>query len=925
MAVNKGCFLKIKNLFREKVIIFLALFLTMSLSFLASILYNAKSDFYTLRTLAKQTLLFSPLIFFVTFFLVYRKKEKINLFLNKRVFPSIKNLFSRKSGIIAFILAIVAFSLLLLLVIPSATNYKRPIFKYEISIKPVDSETGDICIAEINNSAGSLLLYNYTAKNYQESGDWERNVNNCGLYLEKGKQGEITFDNIGVINDKFTIKLLRGQDQGEIRISSSFGKTRDIELNAESYELLNVDFDLGYFFFSNIVDAGFVLGIISALILLFISFPSLSFSKITGIFSSQKNKEDHSFRALLNKFWQFLDQKSTAIVVLFLLYAAGVLFTCLVINPMAYGPSHLGDELRYWNTALSLSNGTFKAVDYYRYPPVYPLSLLPAFLLSDPIKTYKIAKILNALYLTSAIIPGYLILRKFVKRNVALVAAALLLLNPVQLVMPGRILSESVFYPLFMWSVLFSFTNVFQASKRNRIIESLLLGVLIGALFLTRYIALVLIPAFLLIWWLRPFEDEKPPFLISMKKILHLILILLPMLVMIGVWVKVGVDEGLRVKDMIGLFIGEEPNPKQLTLGRLVMWTIFYGSYMILLAAPYITILLASLSEFKLKKWNEDTNRWMISLGVIIFVLMVACIRHSWRISYNYPFPQKLQGRYILYFGPLFLISSIIAISKTIKKTYPIQTFLYSSFLIVISYSFIDIGLIYFERPMSIAMSSPDGEFMRLIGVGFVFYLLIKALLDSTLLRSGKRKQLIVLISFLICFYVYGNVKMVNNMSKAINQIDNSQIYNLIFLNDDLSNEISGDEQTHLEIIYSDNISSNEVANWTNTLNFYRIADFSINELEKDSNVIYWQNVNIGLDEIPLQGEGSHITNQAAANQNMSIDKSLQDEIGTVFQACYNDETITLRRLGKEEFLKSSNPKYSHGSNYFEYLETTDR
>jgi hypothetical protein len=66
--------------------------------------------------------------------------------------------------------------------------------------------------------------------------------------------------------------------------------------------------------------------------------------------------------------------------------------------------------------------------------------------------------------------------------------------------------------------------------------------------------------------------------------------------------------------DMLGFFIAESPNPEQLSLGRLVMWTIFYGSYTVLLASPFIFMLLSSISTFELIKWQQEFNRWIFLL-----------------------------------------------------------------------------------------------------------------------------------------------------------------------------------------------------------------------------------------------------------------------------------------------------------------------
>lgn len=872
----------LRNLLHERNVILLSIFLTLSLSFFTSVVCNAIiSDYYTLRVLAIQTLLYSCISFIFILLLVYWKKDKVNSLFHKNVLPRIKRVTTSVSGILVLIMVIFIIFSLTFLIIPDNLTYKRPIFQYKITIRPIDND-GDICIYAFSNSTGSLLEWNVDARNYFESSAWERDINDCALFLKGGKQAEISFDNVGSINDEIIFLIKKGPDIGELEISSSylqFDETIKYFLETETVDIQPLVHRPGNRFLRNLVDVGLVFGAFSLLFIIFLIFPITNSSWLGKKLLNLKEIINKIFLPHFVKSWDALNNKKVAIPVLFLLFILGVAYNYFVINPMAFGPSHFGDEIRYWNTSLSLSDGTFRAVDYYRYPPVYPLSLLPVFFFRNPIKSYEFAKLLNALYLTSAIFPGYLLIRKFEKRNIALITSVLLLLNPVHLVMPGRILSENIFYPLFLWSMLFAFSDVFPVGKHTRIVESLLLGISLGLLYLARYIALVLIPAFLLIWWLKPFKDEKPPLFISKEKIAHLILIILPLVLMVGCWIMVGVNEGLRVKDMLGLFIAEVPHPEQLTLGRLLMWTIFYCSYLVILASPYLPVLLASFSNFRLKNWNQDTNRWFIALLIVISALMIACIRHSWRIPYNYPFPQKLQGRYILYFGPLFLITTFANIRKSFLKTKAVQVFVYSSFLLLFSYSIINLGLIYVSEPLRVAVSSPDYIFMSLIGAAFILYPLANALLNSMLFKRDNSKLAAFLFLFLFGFAIFGNVKIHQHILNAKNQLDNSQIYHLLFSNELIYDEILKDNQTKLEIEYPSDTTQTSLIYWENTLDFYQITNYIMTENEF-------------LDEDP----------------------------NLIYQAHFDDTIINLQLINEAEYIESKNVKYTHRENYFEFL-----
>ncbi|MDK2979824.1 MAG: hypothetical protein PWQ55_171 [Chloroflexota bacterium] len=155
-------------------------------------------------------------------------------------------------------------------------------------------------------------------------------------------------------------------------------------------------------------------------------------------------------RTFLGKLRDFLNTKKGAVIALLSLYVAGVLFTFFVIDANVYGPMHFNDEVRYWDIARAIYEGNFSFLTDSDYPPFYSISLLPASYLFSPFARYAAARWLNAFYLTSVIFPAYLLLRKFLDRPTSLLATFVLLCGPIQLVMARTLISENVFYPVFM-------------------------------------------------------------------------------------------------------------------------------------------------------------------------------------------------------------------------------------------------------------------------------------------------------------------------------------------------------------------------------------------------------------------------------------------------------------------------------------------
>ncbi len=120
-------------------------------------------------------------------------------------------------------------------------------------------------------------------------------------------------------------------------------------------------------------------------------------------------------------------------------------------------PWILPDEILYSNIARSIADGgppEVRGVSAVGWGVVYPALIAPAWaLFADPVWAYHAALVINALVMSSAAIPAYLLARLFVSSRVALVVAAMTVLVP-SMAYTGVVMTENAFYPLFLWSVL---------------------------------------------------------------------------------------------------------------------------------------------------------------------------------------------------------------------------------------------------------------------------------------------------------------------------------------------------------------------------------------------------------------------------------------------------------------------------------------
>jgi hypothetical protein len=168
----------------------------------------------------------------------------------------------------------------------------------------------------------------------------------------------------------------------------------------------------------------------------------------------------------------------------------------IVLARRMVAPWIMVDELIYSELAKSFAqHGQFlvREVASNGYGFVYPVLIAPAFrLFSSVPQAYTAAKDIDSVLMSLAAVPAYLLARRVVRPSLALVAAALTVAVP-SLVYTGTLMTENVFYPLFLTCAL---VLVLVLERPTRLRVAALLALSLVA-FLTRAQAVALVPAIL--------------------------------------------------------------------------------------------------------------------------------------------------------------------------------------------------------------------------------------------------------------------------------------------------------------------------------------------------------------------------------------------------------------------------------------------
>ncbi|MBX5474689.1 MAG: glycosyltransferase family 39 protein [Thermoleophilia bacterium] len=174
------------------------------------------------------------------------------------------------------------------------------------------------------------------------------------------------------------------------------------------------------------------------------------------------------------------------------LYAVAVA-VLLALGLRVSAPWIMVDELVYSDMARSFAaTGHFLIRGAHAgYGPLYPLLLSPVYAAIGPVvDVYGWLRVVNALLAASAVFPAYLLARRVVKQPAALGAAVLTVAVP-SLAYVGTVMTENLFYPLFLWLAL----ALVLALERPTVARQLAVLALCAAAFETRAQTVALVVA----------------------------------------------------------------------------------------------------------------------------------------------------------------------------------------------------------------------------------------------------------------------------------------------------------------------------------------------------------------------------------------------------------------------------------------------
>jgi hypothetical protein len=318
------------------------------------------------------------------------------------------------------------------------------------------------------------------------------------------------------------------------------------------------------------------------------------------------------------------------------------------------GPFIMVDELIYSELARSFAAGDgfqVRDVPASGFSLVYPVMISPAYWLFDALPdAYAAVKTLNALYMSLAAVPAYLLARRVLGEGLSLVAAALAVALP-SFAYTGTVMTENVFYPLFLTTALLF---VLMLERPTRWHQLVLLGSL-GILFATRVQAVAFVPALVVAPALAAWFGRQP-----LRPAYTRLRLLYGLLAVGGILVLVAqVGRGRSLTDLLGAYsvVGER-SYEPWTVAKYFLYHVAELD-LYLGVLPFAALVLLLLVARRLDAAVAPFLAVALSVSVTILLVVAA---------FASVFASRIQERNTFVVAPFFLIALLVLVDRGVPR-----------------------------------------------------------------------------------------------------------------------------------------------------------------------------------------------------------------------------------------------------------------
>lgn len=351
-------------------------------------------------------------------------------------------------------------------------------------------------------------------------------------------------------------------------------------------------------------------------------------------------------------------------------------------------PSAFSDDYGFAKAARSvLYHGNLTVHGYVvNKAPLYPIALSLSYLFKDMNYVFFLMKFINAVISSLIIFPAWLLSREFFDKKKSILITILIAVLPANFAFTFFIMSENLFYPLFLLSVYLAYKSFIENGYKWDIFA----GIIIGLTFLTKINAVILPIMVGVVLLLKLFRKEY-------SEIKKKFMVALFFLITISPWI---IRNSLLFGFNLKSFIGGYSASAQATIGAATTWQfilifltlfLFYLSYLTI-ASGFILLPLNFITLSKIK----NKKVFIFSVITIISTLLALFLssRHfnysagpmNYQTIFTWLTGSRIIGRYVEFIIPLIIINGLIGFEYVYKKKRIFfSSLMVSSFFLIIA------------------------------------------------------------------------------------------------------------------------------------------------------------------------------------------------------------------------------------------------
>jgi len=293
------------------------------------------------------------------------------------------------------------------------------------------------------------------------------------------------------------------------------------------------------------------------------------------------------------------------------------------------------------------------------YQPLYPILIsITTFFKTET--AFILVKLLNSFLSTSIIFPMYLLSREFMNKKESFLISLLSVFIPESFVYSYSIMSENLFYPLFLFSIYFFYKSMKRRDKKFQILS----GVFVGLSILTRTLGFVLPTGMMLTLFIHSMIDRRKIFdILKCYRRYWIFFSVILMIILPWFLTKNIYSFDLSIQGITGNPKISKEVIKNITTLNFLYYMVVNTSFLIICSgilffifSIYMTFKIKGIKDFKILSWS------------IFLVLILLCTFWSFT-SRAIGSEKKVMGRYMapLIF-PILIMGGIGAKAYEKKK-----------------------------------------------------------------------------------------------------------------------------------------------------------------------------------------------------------------------------------------------------------------